>query len=158
MFDTVIVTGGKPGESFSGTSTLFGPFKANPVGQKLDPETDPVVGVATFEGTFDDAGNAEVKSTSVKFSEVGYYVWAEKINADVNHDESTWPDAEASETSLWIGLDVTSKVSAQHVLVGEPITDDVVVTGIQPVVGGDPDRLPPQRLRAWPGGCGQRVV
>ncbi|MDO5676373.1 MAG: VaFE repeat-containing surface-anchored protein [Propionibacteriaceae bacterium] len=138
LTDTIDATNGKPGAAFSGTSTLFGPFEVDPVGQPLNPDTDPVVGISTFEGSFDDEGNATVVSTAQTVSEAGYYVWAEQIAADVNNEESQWPDAVTSETSLWLDMEVASQVSAQLALVGHTITDDVTVTGVKSSIGDTP--------------------
>lgn len=138
LFDTVSVTGGRPGEPFRGSSVLYGPFDTDPSRTEADLTKAPIAGRASFQGTYDALGEARTESESVVVSEPGYYVWAETVDADDSHDASLTTTAQASETTVILRPELATHVSDTEVRPGATITDTVVVTGVVDHVGGRP--------------------
>lgn len=130
--DIIMLEGGKPGGSFTGTTTLYGPFATMAELTAADPESAPVVGTATFEGVWDAAGNAEVHSTPLQFGEIGYYSWRERLAPSalvVPPPLPSWP--QTPETSVVIAPSVTTQLQ----VVGEPepgveVSDSLKLTGV----------------------------
>lgn len=138
LFDTVSVTDGRPHRDFQGTTTLYGPFAFDPSQEGADLTDAPVAGHAGFHGTYDSDGTARVHSETVTVSELGYYVWAEAIDADEFHDPFGTTTAKTTETTVVMQPRLETQVSHAVVQPGATITDTVIVSGLVEQVAGRP--------------------
>ncbi|WP_229051439.1 hypothetical protein [Aeromicrobium sp. Leaf350] len=136
VHDTIRITGAKPMSTLTGRSTLFGPLPAKPTESPAPPAGTPVVGTVEYEVTVDGSGAATVDTTSLTLPAQGYFVWQEEIDGDPESTPSPRNRGFAgnygvgSETSLVAPPpDVSTQVSRQEVVVGQPISDTVTVTG-----------------------------
>lgn len=140
LHDIVKVTGGVPGAAFTGTSTLYGPLATQPVSPSATaPAGTPVVGTATFAGTYGASGNANVSTTALKIpasAKPGYYVWQEQLAGTATSNPVRGRFGVNTETSVVMKPTVATKVSAQKANVGDTISDTVTVGGIYTTVGG----------------------
>lgn len=134
--DQVMVRDGLAGASFTGTSTLYGPFDEEPALADRAPEDAPVVGTAPFSGTFDTDNSASVRTSALTVEKPGYYVWQETLNAGPQWDTVVGRFGVATETSVALAPTITTEVSTQSAMVGDTISDAVTVTGIRTSVGG----------------------
>ncbi len=143
--DRIMVSGGKPGAAFSGTSTLYGPLDSDPSENPQDtvPAGTPEIGTATFSGTYDGNGAATVDSTPLNVTEPGYYTWVETLSAVENNGQVsskpfTGKFGAATETSLSYAPQISTEISEQDSSVGSTITDTIAIEGIRSTVGGQP--------------------
>lgn len=132
--DVVTVTGGRPGAEFSGTSTLLGPFASMPELTAADPDSAPVVGTATFSGSYDADGTAEVHTTQLEFPAPGYYSWRERLDESelvVSPPPPSWP--QLPETNVVVSPAVSSELLADGALVpGVTVADTISLEGVSP--------------------------
>ncbi|MCG6566018.1 hypothetical protein, partial [Tessaracoccus sp. ZS01] len=135
--DIVTLTKGRPGAEFTGTSALYGPF-ASLAELKASSRSDaPLVDTATFSGSYDAHGDAEVATTELRFPEAGYYTWAESLDARptvVPPAPPAWP--QLPETSVVLNPSVTSVLTAdgarEPAEVGTVLADRIDLGGIPP--------------------------
>ena len=134
--DLITVTGGRPGAAFSGTSSLYGPFKTLEEMASSSQETAPLVGTAAFAGVYGPDGGAHAESTSLTFVEPGFYTWVEELEdapLTLPPESPTWP--QKSETALVIAPGITSVLAAKTgtartVLPDTEVTDSITVSGV----------------------------
>ncbi|MFD0867487.1 hypothetical protein ACFQ06_16960, partial [Tessaracoccus lubricantis] len=133
--DVVTVRGGRPGADFSGTSTLYGPFATMAELTAAAPARAPKVGTASFSGTYDAKGAAEVATDPLRFPEPGYYSWVEALDPRptvVPPAAPAWP--QLPETSVVLGPEIASVLTADGgrgpAVTGAVLADEVMVAGI----------------------------
>lgn len=137
LHDIVSVSDGIEGQEFSGTSTLYGPLAEEPAQESAAaPAGTPVVGTATFSGTFGPDGKAEVNTTELVVPEAGYYVWQETLAETPNSPPYTGPFGQKPETTLVYNPKLSTAINLQKATVGQTISDSVIVDGIRTSVGG----------------------
>ncbi|TRY19909.1 hypothetical protein FOJ82_03245 [Tessaracoccus rhinocerotis] len=130
--DVVTVAGGRPGHGFSGQSTLLGPFGTLEELAAASPDTAPSVGVATFTGTYDDEGSAEVHTSALEFPGPGYYSWRERLDEAelvLSPEPPSWP--QLSETSVVLAPSVSSELVVTGApRLGATVSDTLRVAGL----------------------------
>ncbi|GAA1726370.1 hypothetical protein [Aeromicrobium alkaliterrae] len=136
VHDTLTITGAEPGSTLSGRSALFGPLATKPVQSDAAPAGTPLVGIAEFTVTTDANGAATVDTSALTLPAPGYYVWREEIDGDPETTPSPrnlgfrGPYGVGAETSLVAPPpEVVTQVNRQEVLVGQPISDTVTISG-----------------------------
>lgn len=137
LHDIVTVSDGIEGQEFSGTSTLYGPLAEEPAQESAAaPAGTPVVGTATFSGTFGPDGKAEVNTTELVVPEAGYYVWQETLAETPTSPPYTGPFGQKPETTLAYNPKLNTEINKQTARVGDTISDSVIAEGIKTSVGG----------------------
>ncbi|MCC2592209.1 hypothetical protein LKO27_02070 [Tessaracoccus sp. OS52] len=130
--DIVTVTGGRPKARFSGSTTLYGPFSSLSELAAAGPSTAPEVGVARFEGAYDEDGKAQVHSSSVPFGPPGYYMWVERLDEAplvIPPAAADWP--QVSETSLVVAPVLSSELLLDgEAVTGVGVSDSLTLSGV----------------------------
>lgn len=140
VHDIVQLSGGTPGEAFSGTSTLYGPLEQEPASPTAEaPAGTPIAGVGTYTGTYGSDGTAEVKTTQVMTAQgtsSSYYVWQEEIAGTATSQPFKGKYGVATEITLAYNPDLSTKIQSQTARVGDTVSDTVIHSGIKTSVGG----------------------
>jgi hypothetical protein len=137
--DTIHVRDGVPDLPFTGTTALFGPFETNEAALAADLGAQEPVGSVSFGGVYGPDGQAVVVSPELTVDEQGFYVFVESLDA-------TWASQPAPatiknrppETTVVLDVAITSQVSDTVVAPGRTVTDDVLLSGLVPMVGASP--------------------
>jgi hypothetical protein len=132
LSDLVTVTGLPSGSTQQVIATLFGPFGSQPDAEACTERTR--AGQVTFPVT----KNGTVTTPTVSVEEPGYYVWTESMPGDDLTNPVTTACGIAEETTVVQKPRtraprtpaVHTVASARHVLVGDPVHDQVTVGGL----------------------------
>ncbi|MFL6023517.1 MAG: hypothetical protein ACJ72O_09285, partial [Marmoricola sp.] len=132
LTDLVTVSGLPDGSKRQMTATLFGPMADQPAADSCTEQVQ--VGQVTFEV----AGNGSFTTPPITVNEPGYYVWTESMHGDDRTNPVTTPCGLAEETAVVERPKalaprtptVHTLASAQHLGVGSPVSDTVVVAGL----------------------------
>ncbi|MDR1767632.1 MAG: hypothetical protein LBR32_04250, partial [Propionibacteriaceae bacterium] len=142
LSDTVSVADGRPGADLTVVAAVWGPLDSQPAGELEQPPAG-AAKAAEFEQTIrlDNNGRGSATFTTGPLSGTGYYVWRESSKAGGGMAAATSTFGRASETASIPTARLSSQVSAQEVVVGEELSDTVVVSGFQQVAGAAAAKL-----------------
>lgn len=133
LADDITLTGGRPGETYVVSSTLWGPMTDKPaVGKPVPAGTAKLATVSTSLKA-NSSGKATGTSPATKLPAPGFYVYTESIPASGTSQAWTGNVVLASETALqkWEPK-VATTVQSPVVTAGTAMTDNITVTEGRP--------------------------